>query len=231
MLDEARYSIAHQFVFYISALIGMVGWVVDPQTTFLSLLYGFVVGTIVISSYYHRCLSHSSWKCPRWIEFVLLMLGAGHAYMPAVSWVNVHHRHHRYTDTDKDPHGPHKSIISNLNLAMHKFDRRFASRRLLSDRFVMFQVDHYWTIMITYFVLWSIVFNPLSWFAVTGFSFLALVFVNLIGHRNHTPINIPYVAIFTAGETYHKNHHDAPHSPRFGLIDPGWWFIKLVHIR
>lgn len=231
MLNEARYSIAHQTLFYLSAIIGMCGWIFDPLTTFYGLLYGFVAGTIVVSSYYHRCLSHSSWKCPRWLEAILLLLGAGHAYMPAISWVNVHHRHHRYTDTIKDPHGPHKSLVENLNLAMHKFDRKFASRRLLNDSLVMFQVNHYWTIMIVYFIAWSVVFDPLSWFAITGFTFLALVAVNMIGHKNHTPINIPQAALFTAGETYHKNHHDHPNSPRFGLIDPGWWFIRLVQAR
>ena len=209
----------------------MLGWFIDPSVTFFSLMYGFAVATLVVSSYYHRCLSHSAWACPRWTEVVLLLLGAGHAFMPAIGWVNVHLRHHRYTDTEKDPHGPHKSLAENLKLAMHTFDGRFASKRLINDPLIMFQVNNYWKIMITYFAVWSFVFGPLSWFAVTGFSYLVLVMINIVGHENHQPVNKPYLALFTAGETYHKNHHDNPRSPRFGLIDPGWWYIKLLQAR
>lgn len=228
MPSESLRSILHQIIFYISSVVFLYQLVINPLSTLSVMVYAWVTGAIIVSAYYHRCLSHRSWQCPRWLQVVLLFLGAGHAYMPAVSWVNVHLRHHRYSDTDKDPHGPRKSMVGNLNLAMHQFDRRFASRTLLGDALIMFQLKHYWAIMAIYFIVWSFVFSPTSWFIITGHTFLTLVAVNLIGHWRLTPINIPVIGLFFAGETYHKNHHDSPNNPRFGLFDPGWWFIKLA---
>jgi fatty-acid desaturase len=95
----------------------------------------------------------------------------------------------------------------------------------------MFQLKYYWLIMLVYFGVWSMLFSVASWFIVTGHTFLALVTVNIIGHRNNTPTNIPIVGLFFAGETYHKTHHTEPNNPRFGLFDPGWWFIRLVQCR
>lgn len=230
MFNESRYSILHQALFYVSGAVFVYSLIVNPITTIWAMLYACVTGAMVVSSYYHRYLSHRSWQCPRWMEVLLLVLGAGHAYMPAVSWVNVHHRHHRYSDTDKDPHGPRKSLFSNLNLAMHQFDRRFASRSLLSDQAVMFQLKYYWLIMLVYFGVWSLLFSPTTWFIITGHTFLSLVLVNIIGHLRHTPTNIPLIGLFFAGETYHKSHHQNPSNARFGSVDPGWWFIKTVQV-
>jgi stearoyl-CoA desaturase (delta-9 desaturase) len=52
---------------------------------------------------------------------------------------------------------------------------------------------------------------------------------------------VQLLALITAGEGLHNNHHAAPTSARFSLqrreLDPGWWVVraltqcKLVSVR
>jgi stearoyl-CoA desaturase (delta-9 desaturase) len=227
-MNESKSNLIHQALFYISATAFILSIFSIPYVTLMAVLYGWAAGTIVVSCYYHRYLSHRSWNCPRWLEWVLLLLGAGHGFLPAFSWVNIHHRHHRYTDTDKDPHGPQLSIFKNLNIATNLINVRYVTRSLYEDKLVMFQINHYWKILIVYFILWSYFFGPAIWFIINGYVFLMLVVVNMIGHRvGQGPVNLIVTPIFLSGETYHKNHHDNPRAAKFGTFDPGWWFIRL----
>ena len=60
--------------------------------------------------------------------------------------------------------------------------------------------------------------------------------INAVGHtRGRRPYDNPagnsqWLALFTAGEGLHNNHHAAPTSARFALapgeIDPGWWVTR-----
>ena len=66
--------------------------------------------------------------------------------------------------------------------------------------------------------------------------------INAIGHRlgkqpyANSATNGQLLALVTAGEGLHNNHHAAPTSARFALkrgeIDPGWWLVRtLVFLR
>lgn len=221
-------NILQQALFYFSAMMLLYTMVFDPVTAIIGYSITAIIGTIVISSYYHRCLSHGAWTCPSWIEKILLLLGAGHGFMPALSWVNVHIRHHKFSDTERDPHGPQKSLLQNLNLAMHSFEKRYATSRLFRNPSILFQANHYWKIMLIYFSIWCLLFDPILWFVINGVAYLSLVAVNYIGHYSNQPKNTPLLSLLLAGETYHKNHHDYPGNPKFGILDPGWWFILCV---
>ena len=62
--------------------------------------------------------------------------------------------------------------------------------------------------------------------------------INAVGHtRGRRPYanpagNSQWLALFTAGEGLHNNHHAAPTSARFALapgeIDPGWWVTRAL---
>lgn len=229
-MNKSLFNIIHQILFYISAVVFVWSIFFHTYYALLAVIYSWFVGTMVVSCYYHRYLSHKSWNCPRWLEKLLLLLGAGHGFMPAFSWTNIHLRHHKFHDTEKDPHGPHLSIFKNLNLAMHHINIKFVRRYIYENRLVMFQLKHYWKILIIYFFVWSYFLSPLLWFNINGCVFLGLVAVNMTGHKkNYGPINRNLTPIVVAGETYHENHHRSPGTARFGLLDPGWWFIKLFH--
>jgi stearoyl-CoA desaturase (delta-9 desaturase) len=62
--------------------------------------------------------------------------------------------------------------------------------------------------------------------------------INAVGHTfgkqpyPNSATNVQALALVTAGEGLHNNHHAAPTSARFALakgeIDPGWWFVRLL---
>ena len=71
--------------------------------------------------------------------------------------------------------------------------------------------------------------------------------VNAVGHtvgarpHDNSATNGLFLALITAGEGLHNNHHEAPTSARFartrGDVDFGWWAVRslsllgLVRIR
>jgi len=62
--------------------------------------------------------------------------------------------------------------------------------------------------------------------------------VNAVGHyfggqpQDNTARNSQWLALLTAGEGLHNNHHAAPTSARFSLhrgeVDPGWWVVRML---
>jgi stearoyl-CoA desaturase (delta-9 desaturase) len=65
------------------------------------------------------------------------------------------------------------------------------------------------------------------------FAFHGYGLVNLIPHtENGNPKNSWVANILTAGEGWHKNHHEDSRNWRIGKTlwqwDPGAWFIKII---
>ncbi|PHR49657.1 MAG: fatty acid desaturase [Fluviicola sp.] len=53
---------------------------------------------------YHRILTHKSATLPRWLEYTIVVIA-----LPAgtpIQWVGNHRAHHKYEDTERDPHSP-----------------------------------------------------------------------------------------------------------------------------
>lgn len=218
----------HQLLFYVSTVILTYVLFTESVTT---ILLWWVLACVVVSSitsaYYHRYVTHKSWSCPRWLEVVCLVLGAGHGLMSAIGWSNIHNKHHRFSDTPQDPHGPHLSVYKNLSLGLLQFDLRYTTRSIITNKLYLAQAQYYWLILIVYFSLWCTVLDPKMWFFLNACNYIAMIAVNLIGHRGNKPTDTPSLGLVLAGETYHAHHHSHPRDPQFGTLDPGWWFIRL----
>lgn len=75
--------------------------------TFFLILTTIVIfsGMLGVSIGYHRFLSHKSFRAQRWFEILIVFLG-----IPAgtpIQWAGNHRVHHRFVDTERDPHSPH----------------------------------------------------------------------------------------------------------------------------
>ena len=74
-------------------------------------------------------------------EIILGLLGILSLNGSPIFWKSIHVAHHRYTDTDKDPHSPTKGgwnsylgwIVSKDSIANVKV--AFAGKKLLEDKF------------------------------------------------------------------------------------------------
>lgn len=218
-----------QLIFFISTCILLLQlWVGSLFHVLLWIGVGIILMSIVISAFYHRYLTHRSWECPRSLEIILALTAAGHACTPAISWVAVHRKHHRYSDTPNDPHGPGRGVIKTALIAFYDSELKYATSRLLKDPLYQFQLKHYFLIMFGYFICWSIIFGPISWCIINAYAYVGQAFVNYVAHYRNKPTNIPLVSLFLAGETYHEHHHRNPSDPKFGTLDIPYWFIVWV---
>lgn len=55
----------------------------------------------------HRYFSHRAFKCNRFTQFCLSLLGCLASQGSPLWWASKHRRHHQHCDTSKDPHSPH----------------------------------------------------------------------------------------------------------------------------
>jgi stearoyl-CoA desaturase (delta-9 desaturase) len=56
---------------------------------------------------FHRYLTHRSFATSRYLRAVLAVLGSAAIEGPVISWVADHRKHHRFSDSEGDPHSPH----------------------------------------------------------------------------------------------------------------------------
>lgn len=191
------------------------------STTFI----GILISNLVNSAYYHRCLTHKSWKAPTWMHYVFLILGAAFLMLPAIGWVAVHREHHKFYDTDKDPHGPSRGFFVNLFTSMIEPKLRYMRKEIRNDK-LLWQVKYYWWIAIANFIFLTYFFNIASYFLLIGYIYLSILLVNFLGHyRKLNNYHLP--SLFLAGELYHKNHHEDQTNPKFGMFDlPYYLLIK-----
>ena len=191
------------------------------------MIYAILFVGIVISAYYHRLLSHRSWPCPLWLERLMGIIVAGHLLTPAISWVAVHKKHHRYSDTDQDVHGPRKGHIKNLLISYYDVELKYAGKSILSDKFYQFQLKYYWHIAIVWSTFWIVLFGWQSWVIIGAYGYAGQVCLNWIGHNKQKAVNRSFLAPILGGETYHLNHHLNPKASCFGTLDfPYLLFIK-----
>jgi stearoyl-CoA desaturase (delta-9 desaturase) len=62
--------------------------------------FGITVG-------FHRLFTHRAFKTGRMMRFVWAVLGSMALEGPVIEWVAYHRRHHRFSDSEGDPHSPH----------------------------------------------------------------------------------------------------------------------------
>jgi stearoyl-CoA desaturase (Delta-9 desaturase) len=62
--------------------------------------FGITVG-------FHRLLSHQAFRPVPWLRATLALLGCMAVQGPVVNWVADHRKHHRFSDSEGDPHSPH----------------------------------------------------------------------------------------------------------------------------
>lgn len=193
----------------------------------IACVLGILFGNLVISGYYHRCLSHRSWVAPAWLSYIMQTLGAVFWMMPSRFWVAVHREHHKYSDTDKDPHGPYSSISKNIFLLYNKPKIKYLKLDV-NNKFMKWQIKNYFKISILSMILFSLINAPV-YFVAVGYIYSAQILVNIVGHFNGLR-DLHFLSIFVGGELYHKKHHNKQNDPHFGLFDfPYYVMIKWLN--
>ena len=202
----------------------------------------FLTGGIGISLGFHRYFSHRSFKTYPWFENVMLFLGSMTGGGTPLSWVGTHRFHHKYSDTEDDPHGPVSRTV--FQSYTHQWQYKRIPRTIIKDLVrmpnVLWMHKNYWKVMFIWaFILLAI--DPLVFVfgfcvpAVAAYHTYAQIntFCHLFGYRNFRiegqSSNIPFM-FWAFGENYHNNHHRFPWSYRIGLrwweFDPCAWLLE-----
>ena len=199
----------------------------------IALFVYFLNGCLGMTMTYHRCLSHRSWKPHKFIERLFALFATIGLTGSAIAWVAIHREHHRFEDTEKDPHSPkYKGWFRTHFLSMFAPVNARYVVDLMKDKFYAFQHKHYLDINILFgFILYLI--DPFAviyiWLVPAMILWNGGSLIVSTSHRGGKQHNDLLFAFTTWGEGYHINHHDNPRQSRFGKWDLGGWLIETYN--
>jgi len=196
----------------------------------------FVMSCLGITVTFHRYLSHRSFQFKsKWIERLFTLFGVIGATGSPLAWVAIHKQHHRFSDKEGDPHGPHlgwKQILLDYDTSVnYHYVKSF-----LKDPFHRFIHVNGVAIIIAYYIFLFILFG------VNGLIFLGLIpqtmnilvgsisnhAMHYFGYTNFETKddsrNVWWLALITWGESWHNNHHANPGKYTF---QHKWWEIDI----
>ncbi len=198
---------------------------------------------------FHRLVTHRSFETPKWVEYVLIFFGTLACQGGPIQWIGLHRIHHKYSDTNNDPHDSNAGFWwSHMGWMLHRIpadeDVPRYTQDIASDPFYQFCQNYFVLIQVALgfllyglggwpFVIWGIFVRLVVVFHCTWF-------VNSATHKfgyasygsNDLSKNCWWVALLTFGEGWHNNHHAYQYSARHGLewweIDTTWMAIQVL---
>lgn len=212
------------------------------------LLFGHSLGS-------HRKLIHDSYRCPLWLEYVLVYLGVMVGLSGPLGLLRQHElRDYAQRQPGCHPYLRHGSGIwrdcwwqLHCRLILAQPPRIAIEPRIAQDRFYRFLEASFMAQQLP----WAILFYLCGGWGFVWWGVCARVSAGVLGHwligyfaHNHGAMhfevsgaavqgrNIRFSSLLTMGECWHNNHHAYPGSARLGLFpgewDPGWWALLLL---
>ena len=205
-----------------------------PWTLPTALIALFVYCSIMlgITMGYHRYYSHRAFKMPKWIEYYLLFFAHIMMVGPAITWVANHREHHKYVDTEKDPHSPHYRgwLMAYFGQVLIDINFKFV-KDLLKDNLHRMQVKYYWHVVGVWALLLAII-DPYAllyaWLIPAGFAKLIGSLVFTFSHRGKKAHSDTWVGIITLGEGFHEAHHVNARTALWHPLDLGGQLIRWI---
>jgi len=81
--------------YHLVACLAFLPWFFSWTGVILAILGDYVFGVLGINLGYHRLLTHRGFRCPKWLEYTLAVLGFCCLEDTPARWVAVHRRHHQ----------------------------------------------------------------------------------------------------------------------------------------
>lgn len=213
----------------------------------------WLCGSIGICLGYHRLLTHCSFKVPKWLEYIVVTIGALALQGGPLFWVSNHRMHHAFTeDNQRDPYSAARGFWwSHILWIIYPRGSTFnaEARCQFAPRIAK---DAYYCWLNKYFALLQVLLGLLL-YAVGGWSYVVYgIFVRsvflwhstwLINSASHvrgyrtfetedSSRNLWWAALLTYGEGWHNNHHAepsvAPAGRQWWELDPTWWVICML---
>lgn len=191
---------------------------------------------------YHRLLTHRSFELPKFLEYFFVFCGILACEGGPISWVGLHRIHHKYSDTEADPHDSNRGLWwSHFGWMMCQHpandDVPKYTKDISSDPFYQFCEKYFIPVQVVLgfilfaiggwpYVIWAIFVRLVVVFHVTWLVNSATHKFGYVSHEsNDNSRNCWWVALLTFGEGWHNNHHAYQYSARHGLQ---WWEIDIT---
>ncbi|VVC33670.1 Acyl-CoA desaturase,Fatty acid desaturase domain [Cinara cedri] len=221
-------SIYGLYLFLTSTMIFTMLW------TFI--VAGFSAFSVTMGA--HRLYTHRSFKCNNWVKASLVfgqtVAGQNCLYV----WVRDHRQHHKYSDTNADPHNATRgfffSHVGWLMVRKHpeviEKGQKIDMSDLEMDPFVMFQKKYYKILFTVLAMLMPMLVPHVFWGETLWNGFFVCFLLRLTASLNLTwlvnsaahlygnkpftddimPVENVYVSMFGLGEGWHNYHHSFP---------------------
>lgn len=222
----------------LTGILGTVLWFVQGRGFWEYILISWVLGYLVSiwgTMASHRWLSHRSFTPRPWARWLMFLGMIVESFGRPSHLVAAHRLHHRYTDSDGDPHSPrHHSFWSLWQGHYTPITHLPQMRDFLREPGLRWFDQHYWLLWWSFNLVlalydWqlALIFCPVifarSWFLGTV--------INYWGHggTDCEPRNLHWtLVLLTGGEGLHKGHHSDPGNIRFGDWDFTGWLVRHV---
>uniref|UniRef100_A0A0N5A6R6 FA_desaturase domain-containing protein n=1 Tax=Parastrongyloides trichosuri TaxID=131310 RepID=A0A0N5A6R6_PARTI len=246
-----RYVLLH-----LAALLGayQLLFTVKWATFFWTFFYS-TLSLLGITAGAHRLWSHRSYKAKLPLRIFLMIANTMAIQNHIIEWSRDHRCHHKWTDTDADPHNVRRGfffshigwLLTKKHPKIKEMGAKLDLSDLYSDPVCMFQKNYY----LPMFVFWGIVF-PI-WVPVAGWGesifysfFTAAVFryiwslhctwfINSVAHifgykpydASISPVESVWTDVLALGEGGHNFHHTFPQDYRTSEYGYELNFTKL----
>jgi fatty-acid desaturase len=198
-------------IFYSGAGIGW--WLASAVISCILTIYGFSIG-------FHHTFAHRTFTFPKPVEYILAYIGMCATLVSPISWASGHDAHHRFVDTQDDPHSPKHLGWKVLLFYNHTTDKansiRF--RHLYSNPVHIWLNSNlgYWTVVLSYPVIALLIggINGLVFlWAIPTFYLLLTAMVFVLAHYGeeneygNKAVNALFLWVFSMGDGNHEKHH------------------------
>lgn len=210
---------------HIAAVVGVVMYW-EPVWLLLTLVCYFLFIWLGQELYCHRFLSHRSFDLAVGWQRLFLVLSVFNLFGTPLGIAGSHVSHHKYADTDKDPHPSKngwKAWFFFHKFPYHPVNLR-ATKQMLNDPWVVFVTKHYFKIYILTIAALALVDIRIviyGFFLHIVFAVITVGLINVTCHkygyrlyettdtsRNNRWVN---ALILFNGAANHNTHHANPH--------------------
>ena len=207
------------------------------------------VSVFFTTIYLHRCKTHRGLELNPVVGTLMhLELSLFTGVVPR-EWVAVHRKHHHFSDEIGDPHSPYIYGMWTVLFGNYFFYKKEANDAAMVAKYtpdwkndILDRLPgmHYAALggMAIFMLMFGVWWGAAAWVTHAILYVLLNSAINsvchMMGYRNfeNKATNLQWIALLTAGEGLHNNHHEYPTSARFALrgreIDLAWPVIRLL---
>jgi stearoyl-CoA desaturase (Delta-9 desaturase) len=236
-------NIAYLAVHHLLALYALYNLpsIFSFRLVFEVLLAAQLSGMLGITAGAHRLWSHKSFEAAWPVRFLCMLFNSAAHQGSIYHWVRDHRMHHRYTDSELDPHSIQYGfwyshigwLFFQKNQALRDAAQKIDMGDIQQDSIVMFQKQNYGVLSNLFCFILPTVYGYSMWnswwigyfyFGVLRWVFLlhATWCVNSVAHMWGTQPHNPrlsarqntFTSIVAVGEGWHNYHHTYPYDYR-----------------